>query len=193
MGIDPGTIVAGCACLELVERRASSDGTGGTLGDGPRPLARRASNCVQRGTASAMPLRVVHCSALRLGRTVTVGERLGRLAVQLDELLDQLRPDEVALEAAFGGKSVQSALRIGEARGVVIAAAYRRGLTVHQYPPARIKRCVAGSGQADKAAVARMVTRTLGLDAIPEPVDITDALAVALTRVEERRSPQALV
>ena len=97
-------------------------------------------------------------------------------------------PHEVALEEAFCGKSVQSALRIGEARGVVLATAHRSGLVVHQYPPARIKRRVAGHGAASKEAVSRMAVQALGVAGIDGPADATDAVAVALCRVEERRA-----
>jgi crossover junction endodeoxyribonuclease RuvC len=102
----------------------------------------------------------------------------------------------LALEEAFCGKSVQSALRIGEARGVVLAEASRAGLGIHEYAPARIKRCVTGRGDATKDVVADMVLRQLGpatssmtpsLGSLPR--DASDALAAALTRVEERRSP----
>ena len=83
--------------------------------------------------------------------------RLLSLSEQFAALLAELRPTEVAVEEAFFGKSVQSALRIGEARGVVLAEAARAELTIHQYAPARIKRCVTGNGSARKESVAKML------------------------------------
>lgn len=88
------------------------------------------------------------------------------------------RPDAVALEEAFYGKSVQSALRIGEGRGVALLAAAMEEVEVHQYPPATVKKAVTGSGNAHKSQVGRMVKVLLGLDEVP-PEDASDALAVA--------------
>ncbi|HLQ38011.1 MAG TPA: crossover junction endodeoxyribonuclease RuvC [Planctomycetota bacterium] len=183
LGIDPGTVVVGFGCLELT--------TGGVAMPRLPPLALRASNAVQ--VAGGGELRFVTAGTIRLGRRGdTVAERLHVLAQRLGELLDRLAPYEVALEEAFCGKSVQSALRIGEARGVVMAESGRRRLVVHEYSPARIKRCVAGSGVAAKATVAVMLAHLLpGAAQCTEslPADASDALAVALTRAEERRSP----
>lgn len=188
LGIDPGTQVVGFGCLELqvTEERAAN---------GSQPLAMRASNVVRAGGSSG--LRPVDCGVLRLGgRQHTVPERLRALADQFRELVLRLQPHELALEEAFYGKSAQSALRIGEARGVVLAEASRADLAIHEYAPARIKRCVTGRGDATKDVVADMVLRQLGPLAAAAgsklatlPRDASDALAAALTRVEERRSP----
>lgn len=183
LGIDPGTQVVGFGCLELqVEAAASASGAA--------PLAMRATNVLRVGGSDR--LRTVECGVLRLGsRHHTVPERLRALADQFRELVARLQPHELALEEAFYGKSAQSALRIGEARGVVLAEASRADLAIHEYAPARIKRCVTGRGDAGKDVVADMVLRQLGADALPAglPRDASDGLAAALTRVEERRSP----
>jgi len=194
LGIDPGTLVVGYGCLEVAassdcrgdERVAERDAT---------PLAMRGSNVVRVGGGGGA-IRLLAAGALRLGTTRDVlAGRLLHLARQFTELLVAWRPDEVALEEAFYGKSVQAALRIGEARGVVLSESARAGLPVHQYPPARVKRCVAGHGSARKQAVANMLGQL-----IPEgrslltgdlPADASDAVAVAWTRLEERRSPLA--
>ena len=131
---------------------------------------------------------------LRLGgRDDVIGARLHALAVQFRALARDLQPTEVALEEAFHGKSVQAALRIGEARGVVLAEATGLGLDVHQFAPARVKRCVTGNGAADKSTVAAMVRQFVrpAEAALADglPADATDAIAVAWTRYEVRRSP----
>jgi crossover junction endodeoxyribonuclease RuvC len=185
LGIDPGTQVVGFGCLEV-----EAAGAIGPRDAARAPLAMRASNVV-RVAAEAAAVRPIECGVLRLGRRGTaVPDRLCELADQFRELVLRLRPQELALEEAFHGKSAQAALRIGEARGVVLAEARRAGLVVHQYPPARIKRCVTGRGDASKDVVADMTLRQLGAS-LPAgtPRDASDALAVALTRVEERRSP----
>ncbi|MBK8099675.1 MAG: crossover junction endodeoxyribonuclease RuvC [Planctomycetes bacterium] len=189
LGIDPGTLVVGFGCLE-VETQAP------VPANRTAPLAMRAANVMVAGAQA--PLRVVEMGVLRLGgRSQTVATRLASLAEQLASLLDRLAPGELALEEAFFGKSVQSALRIGEARGVVLAVAAQRGLPIHEFPPARVKRCIAGRGGASKETVAAMLglqiagVRPDAAGSVPTalPPDATDALAVALTRAEMRRSP----
>ena len=192
LGVDPGTLVVGYGCLDL--QGGFGLGTGAAAGvvsraraAGDTPMAHRVANLAQGHATSEV--RMVRAGVLRLGRSGDeLPARLGRLADQLSELLAELRPDEIALEEAYFGKSVQSALRIGESRGVVLAEAGRAGLPVRQFPPARIKRSVTGRGAANKELVARMVCQTLDLPRVPRPADITDALAVGLCWVEARRS-----
>lgn len=189
LGIDPGTQVVGYGCLEL----AAASSAGGSAG-GAVPLAMRGSNVVRVGASSSGGVRLVAAGVLRLGgRGVDLTQRLLSLSQQFAALLRELGPHEVAVEEAFYGKSVQAALRIGEARGVVLAESARSGLGVHQYAPARVKRCVAGHGNARKQSVASMLAQFLPelARALPAdlPADATDAVAVAWTRLEERRSP----
>lgn len=185
LGIDPGTQVVGFGCLEVA--------IGGGRTDAAAPLALRGGNVLRVGERTSGDVRLLEAGVLRLGgRNVVVPRRLLSLAEQFRALVERLQPAEIALEEAFAGKSAQAALRIGEARGVVIMEATRVGLAVHQFAPARIKRCVTGNGAAAKETVAAMVghlvtagrTMAAGL-----PADATDAVAVAYTRVEQRRSP----
>lgn len=187
LGIDPGTQVVGFGCLELVvEPRLRADASA--------PLALRGSNVMRVRTGGSDGVRLLEAGVFRLGgRSVPLPRRLLSLAQQFRELLDRLRPAEIALEEAFAGKSAQAALRIGEARGVVLAESARCGLPVHQFAPARVKRCVTGNGASTKETVAAMVghlvTATGTVLAAGLPADATDAVAVALTRVESQRSP----
>lgn len=195
LGIDPGTQVVGYGCLEvaLAGRRRVT---------GEVPMALRASNTVLAGGGlrgvSGGDVRLVTMGVLRLGgRGVELAARLHSLADQFRGLLADLRPDEVALEEAFYGKSVQAALRIGEARGVVLAESARVGAAVHQFAPARIKRVVTGRGAAKKETVAAMIEQLLAGGLVGGgsvggnglPLDATDAVAVAWARLEQRRSP----
>ncbi len=186
LGIDPGTLVVGYACLQLATAEGPSNGAA--------PLALRASNVIRAGGGGGHDARLVAAGVLKLGgRDAAIGARLWSLAQQFRALVRELQPTEVALEEAFHGKSVQAALRIGEARGVVLAEATAHGLPVHQFAPARIKRCVTGNGAADKSTVAAMVRQFVRpadaalVDGLP--ADATDAIAVAWTRYEARRSP----
>ena len=163
--------MVGYGCLELEEDRRCRASAADL------PLAHRVHNM---GRAAGGRVQVVGSGVLRLGRTDPIQDRLWRLSEGIRSLLDQWRPAELALEEAFAGKSVQSALRLGEARGVILAEARRAGVTVNQYPPASIKRSVTGSGAAGKEQVAYMVVHSLGLKAAPDTSDESDALAVGL-------------
>lgn len=150
-------------------------------------MAHRVGNLVQGVGKSAVS--VVGAGALRLGTSSDPIElRLSRLALAIRGLLEEYRPTCVALEEAYFGKSVQSALRIGEARGVILAEAATAGISIQQFPPARIKRVVTGSGSADKERVRDMVQMSLGMSEAPETMDVTDALAVGLCCIEDTRN-----
>ena len=127
--------------------------------------------------------RCVAAGVLRPGGRLGVPERLGEIGAALERLLAELEPRVVVVEEAFAARNVQSALRIGEGRGVVLAAAARAGARIVQVPPATAKKAIVGHGGANKGQVAAMVARLLRLEAPPEPLDVTDALALALSYV----------
>lgn len=95
-------------------------------------------------------------------------------------LVDEYRPDEVALESPFFGENVQSMLKLGRAQGVAMAAALSRGLEVFEYAPMRIKQSITGRGAAAKEQVAAIVCRILSVEQPPKRLDATDGMAVAL-------------
>jgi len=127
--------------------------------------------------------RCVSAGVLRCVLSDPVPQRLGQLGAGLDRLLAELRPGVVVVEEAFVARNIQSALRIGEGRGVVLACASRLGSQVIQVPPAVAKKALVGHGGAHKSQVAEMVARVLRLERPPEPLDVTDALALALTYI----------
>jgi crossover junction endodeoxyribonuclease RuvC len=95
-------------------------------------------------------------------------------------LIDQYHPDEVALEAPFFGKNVQSMLKLGRAQGVAMAAALHRDVPIFEYAPKRIKQSITGNGNASKEQVAGMIKSLLSLDTMPSEFDATDAMGVAI-------------
>jgi crossover junction endodeoxyribonuclease RuvC len=110
------------------------------------------------------------------------GERAAKLEAIFAGVLalcEEHRPDAVSLEQSFVGDNIQTALRLGEARGSVMVAAARAGVLVHEYSPAAIKMAVAGSGRADKTQMTAMVTRLLGV-ASTLVADEADALGAAI-------------
>ncbi|MCC7509862.1 MAG: crossover junction endodeoxyribonuclease RuvC [Planctomycetes bacterium] len=129
--------------------------------------------------------RLVACGAIR-ARGETLEQRLAMIHAGLLDAARLHSAAEAAVEEVFAGKNMKSALAIGQGRGVALAALGTAGLTVSSYAAKVIKRAVTGNGSASKDQVARMVALQLGLARPPEPADITDACAVALTRLVRR-------
>jgi len=95
-------------------------------------------------------------------------------------LVDEYHPDEVALEAPFFGKNIQSMLKLGRAQGVAMAAALYREVPITEYAPKKVKQSVTGNGNASKEQVARMLMQIFSIKELPKLLDATDALAVAV-------------
>lgn len=108
-------------------------------------------------------------------------QRLLAISLAIDEWLDRHTPDVLAVERVFSQLNVSTVMGTAQASGIVIAAAARRGIAVALHTPTEVKAAVTGNGQADKAAVTKMVTRILRLDTPPRPADAADALALAIT------------
>ena len=115
--------------------------------------------------------------------------RLARIYERVSMLVDEFCPDELAIEAPFFGKNVQSMLKLGRAQGVAMAAALSRGLAVSEYAPMRIKQSITGRGSAAKEQVAAIVCRILSIDQPPRRLDATDGMAVALCHHFTTASP----
>jgi crossover junction endodeoxyribonuclease RuvC len=96
------------------------------------------------------------------------------------ELIDTYHPDEIALEAPFFGKNVQSMLKLGRAQGVAMAAGLSRDIPVTEYSPKKIKMAITGNGNASKEQVAKMLQSLLGFKTLPKNLDSTDGLAAAV-------------
>jgi crossover junction endodeoxyribonuclease RuvC len=106
--------------------------------------------------------------------------RLKKIFERVISLLEEYHPDEVALEAPFFGKNVQSMLKLGRAQGVAMAAALSREIPITEYAPKKVKQSVTGNGNASKEQVAKMLMTLLHIQEMPKLLDATDALAVAL-------------
>ena len=117
--------------------------------------------------------------------------RLRRIFERVSGLVRQYLPDEMAIEAPFFGKNVQSMLKLGRAQGVAMAAALNRDIPITEYEPRKIKMAITGNGAASKEQVAEMLRRILDIakDDMPEFLDATDALAAALCYFYESGKP----
>ena len=125
-------------------------------------------------------LQAVQYGVIRLHRYKSHALKLQKIFARVRELVDDFKPDEVALEAPFYGKNVQSMLKLGRAQGVAMAAALVREVPITEYAPRKVKQAVTGHGNASKEQVARMLVSLLQLQAMPELLDASDALAVAV-------------
>ena len=118
--------------------------------------------------------------------------RLGHIFERVTGIIESYLPDELAIEAPFFGKNVQSMLKLGRAQGVAIAAAIRRDVPIHEYAPLKIKMAITGQGQASKEQVAGMLQRVLHLEEedMPRFMDATDALAAAYCHFLQMGRPE---
>ncbi len=119
--------------------------------------------------------------------------RLGRIFERVTGVIDEYKPDELAIEAPFYGKNVQSMLKLGRAQGVAIVAAIVRDIPIHEYEPRKIKVAITGNGAASKEQVAGMLQRMLHISAedMEVQMDATDALAAAYCHFIQMGAPQS--
>lgn len=106
--------------------------------------------------------------------------KLKKIFEETVRVIQLYKPDEVALEAPFYAKNIQSMLKLGRAQGISMAAALHHNLPVFEYSPRKVKQSITGKGSSSKEQVAIMLQRILGLQSLPEKLDATDALAVAI-------------
>jgi crossover junction endodeoxyribonuclease RuvC len=159
LGIDPGTAIMGYGLVESGVA-VSKQGQYGSEG-----------------------LRMVEYGALHTPANASLSERLPMLYKGIMDLLEEHKPEAVAVEQLFFNKNVRTALSVGHARGVVILAAAHAGLAVGEYTPLQVKQAVVGYGRATKEQVQAMVKVLLNMDHIPRPDDAADALAVAICHI----------
>lgn len=155
LGVDPGTSVTGYGVIET--------------GNGGPPASRLG--------------RLIECGVIRFASRRPLPERLRGLHDRITELITRHRPGALALENVFYHKNVHTTLVLGEARGVILLAAEQAGLAIAEYPPATVKKTVAGAGAAPKAQIGSVVARLLRLREAPRPADAADGVAVALTHI----------
>lgn len=130
---------------------------------------------VQNTKVSLLTLGVI-----KLEKYTEHSDRLKKIFERVVGLIDEYKPDELAIEAPFFGKNVQSMLKLGRAQGVAIAAALSKNIPMMEYSPKKIKMSVTGNGNASKEQVAAMLQNLLSFKNTEEYLDATDALAAAM-------------
>jgi crossover junction endodeoxyribonuclease RuvC len=125
-------------------------------------------------------LELIQYGVIHLKKYIGYELKLKKIFDRVLGIVDEFNPDEVALEAPFFGKNVQSMLKLGRAQGVAMAAALYREVPITEYAPKKVKQSVTGNGNASKEQVAKMLIQLLGIKEAPKLLDATDALGVAL-------------
>lgn len=130
-------------------------------------------------------LSLISLGVVKLNKLSNHALKLQKIFKKTIAIIDEYHPDEMAIEAQFFGKNVQSMLKLGRAQGVAIAAALSRDIPYKEYEPKKIKKSVTGNGNASKEQVASMLKYLCGLKEIPDLLDATDAVATAITHYNQ--------
>jgi len=141
--------------------------------------------CLDTGSGG---IRLVEAGVIRTEVRSTLSQRLCRIAADLDQLLDGLGPDVVAIEQLYSHYAhPRTAILMGHARGVILQRCAERQIEIRHFAATRIKKSVTGNGHASKGQVQRTIQTLLGLPKLPEPPDVADALAAAMCCAESIR------
>jgi crossover junction endodeoxyribonuclease RuvC len=138
----------------------------------------------------AKEVKLLQYGIINLSKYTNQEIKLKKIFERVTSLIDDYLPDEMALEAPFYGKNVQSMLKLGRAQGVAMAAALAREIPIVEYAPKKVKQSVTGNGNASKEQVAAMLKMLLKFDEDPKLFDATDALGVAMCHYFQVGSPQ---
>ena len=144
---------------------------------------------VVKGEGAAPPT-LIECGVIRTKPSDPLASRLLSINEGISEIIERHRPDCVCVEDVFYARNVRTTVVLGHARGVIMLAAAKAGLEVHEFPPTEIKKAVTGSGGASKEQVQFMVARLLRLKTVPEPADAADGVAAALAVVMRGKLPK---
>jgi len=125
-------------------------------------------------------MKLIKLDVIKLGKLGDHTVRLQKIFESVTSIIKEYKPDELALEAPFFGKNVQSMLKLGRAQGVAMAAGLNFNIPVFEYSPKKVKQSVTGNGNASKEQVSAMLLQLLNIKKAPDYFDATDALAVAV-------------
>jgi len=129
---------------------------------------------------SKQKVEMIEYGCIKTEPKYSTAERLGHLDQQLEELIKKHRPDKMAVEDIFFFKNQKTAVKVSQARGVILRRAAQMNIPVIEYTPLQVKQAVTSYGRADKKQVQEMVKALLKLEKIPKPDDAADALAIAI-------------
>lgn len=125
-------------------------------------------------------MTLVSTGIVRMSKLENHQMKLKKIFESITHIIEEYYPDEVAVEAPFFGKNVQSMLKLGRAQGVAMAATLVKGLPIEEYSPRKVKQSITGNGASSKEQVAKMIQTILKLKTLPKEFDATDGIAVAI-------------
>lgn len=128
------------------------------------------------------------CGAINTPAGIPLPKRLLQIATDLQELIQQFKPDAVAVERLYFGNNVTTGIGVAQARGVILMVLEHNGIPIFEYDPSQVKMAVVGYGKAEKHQVMDMTKRLLNLKAVPKPDDAADAVAIALCHARSSTS-----
>lgn len=143
---------------------------------------------IVREEADGRLIALAH-GVIETSKSEPLPRRLQVLHEQLSTLIGMWQPREAAVEELFFATNAKTAMIVGQARGVVLLTLCNAQIPVHEYTPLQVKQAISGYGQADKRQMQEMVRLLLGLTSVPRPDDAADALAIAITHLQNRRWP----
>lgn len=132
--------------------------------------------------------QMIQYGAITTAAGLPLATRLVQIAADLEQLIIQFKPDEIAIEELFFSKNITTGIAVAHARGVILYTAERLQVPVYEYTPMQVKQAVVGYGLAEKHQVMDMTRRLLKLKAIPKPDDAADALAIAICHARSATS-----
>lgn len=130
---------------------------------------------------------MVRYGVIRTSPTMDMPSRLAKIYWEYNELLDQYKPDAVAIEELFHHKNAKTVITVAQCRGILLMTPAVREIEIAEYTPLQVKQAVTGYGNADKKQVQIMVQKILKLEEVPKPDDAADALAIALCHLHSYR------
>lgn len=133
--------------------------------------------------------RLLQVGVIKTTGTTDHYQKLKQIYDRTITLLDELQPDEMAIESPFYGKDIQAMLKLGRAQGVVMGTALSRNIPVSEYAPLKVKQSITGMGRAAKEQVAFFLKNMFSINELPKELDATDAVAVAVCHYLQMRNP----
>lgn len=132
--------------------------------------------------------RLIKCGVITTPAHTSLSSRLNQIFDDMDELIDNFRPDCLSVEELFFNTNITTGISVAHGRGVILLSAYRKNVPVYEYTPLQVKQAVVGYGRAEKKQVMDMVRRICNLSAVPRPDDAADAVALALCHARSSTS-----
>ena len=138
--------------------------------------------------AEGTRLRMESYGTITTPAGLPLATRLLQIETDMEQLLRDVKPDEVSIEELFFSKNITTGIAVAHGRGIILLSGYQAGLQIYEYTPLQVKQAVVGYGRADKKQVMDMVRRILSLQAVPKPDDAADAVAIALCHARSATS-----